>query len=115
MKTISELMVNLEPGRCLLQSSMSSGSTYFTPWFYHTERKVWYGATRWYGNNNKDISFTTRRDDKKIWKVAKDKVPILPYDHPVRKRLESSNAKMNYIVNQHLKTNRNGTTKTRNY
>ena len=53
--SISEIMKANQPKRCLLQSKLSSGPTFFIPWFFWEPANVWYGIQRWVGKNNRDI------------------------------------------------------------
>jgi hypothetical protein len=86
--SISEIMKRETPKRCLLQSTLSSGPTFFIPWFYWKPNNVWYGVERWIGNNNRHIGICTRQADTKMWKVIRRTFPILPKNHPVRLILE---------------------------
>ena len=99
VSSISEIMKRGNPKRCLLQSTMSSGPTFFIPWFYWEPMNVWYGVVRWRGNNNRQIKMDTRRADTKMWRVLRYTWPILPKDHPVRIALEQKERKFKRYIN----------------
>jgi len=86
--SISEIMKANQPKRCLLQSKLSSGPTFFIPWFFWEPANVWYGIQRWVGNNNRSIQMVTRCADRKIWRVKKQTYPILQKNHSTRIALE---------------------------
>jgi len=92
--TINEIMQDCpeKKGRILLisyQSKRRLGRTFFIPWWYSQKMDCWLGTKRWYGKNNKSplrIEYIPGGLDE--WIISREKFPILPYNHPVRIKLE---------------------------
>lgn len=85
-QSINKIMRTHKPGRCLLRAK-GCIHTYFTPFLYDEVRDEWWGARRWYGSSSQIIETVARDGTANLWTVAKEKCPILPVRHRVRREI----------------------------
>jgi len=86
IKTLTEKYNILFPGRLAIRLSHAQ-KCFFVPWYYIEEKNIWVGENRWWGNNRRSIKVGQRINSPGSYTFFR-KVPILPFKHPVRKRLE---------------------------
>jgi len=104
ISTLVKKYPDLFPGRLAIRLSYAR-KCFFVPWYYVEDKQIWVGETRWWGNNNKSIDYARRFEKISTYTFFR-KVPILPWNHPIRKKLEREvhfNTYRNELINN-LKT-----------